>query len=105
MSGRSSPSHSRCERMTWLTLSCINGSHHCLLYACRWLRHHSALSAEAGDAVVLGASSTEQLAANIEDASGGPLPPEVAAVMDAASATLNPIPSFLEMQQATVMRV
>jgi hypothetical protein len=55
--------------------------------------------------VVLGASSTEQLAANIEDASGGPLPPEVAAVMDAASATLNPIPSFLEMQQATVMRV
>ncbi len=50
--------------------------------ALRWLIHHSELSAEAGDAVILGASRISQLEENIEACSAGPLPSEVVSVID-----------------------
>eukprot|EP01047_Picozoa_sp_COSAG01_P069443 COSAG01_NODE_10276_length_2203_cov_7.852186_2_plen_132_part_00 len=71
----------------------------------RWLRHHSALSAAAGDAVILGASSVEQLVENVRESDGGALPAELIAAMDGAHAALNPVGHFLEMQQAQVMQL
>ena len=50
--------------------------------AIRWVVFHSALRREHGDAVILGASSTEQLAANAECAAGGPLPADLVEYMD-----------------------
>ncbi|KAI9570513.1 NADP-dependent oxidoreductase domain-containing protein [Boletus coccyginus] len=40
----------------------------------RWLQHHSALKPEHGDAVVIGASNTSQLQANLRASADGPLP-------------------------------
>lgn len=54
--------------------------------ALRWLIYHSALRPELGDAVILGASRTEQLTQNIEAAAKGPLPETVAAVYESAAA-------------------
>src|SRR6056297_312699 len=45
--------------------------------ALRWIVHHSALSAAAGDGVILGASSTDQLLDNLTGAQAGPLPQPV----------------------------
>jgi len=52
--------------------------------ALRWLLHHSALSAEHGDGIIVGASSAAQLQDNLTGAGGGPLPESVAAAADAA---------------------
>ncbi|KAL9623830.1 MAG: hypothetical protein Q9160_001821 [Pyrenula sp. 1 TL-2023] len=49
--------------------------------ALRWTVYHSALDAAAGDAVVLGASSVEQMEENLNILEEGPLPPRLAAVM------------------------
>lgn len=43
----------------------------------RWCIHHSALSNEHGDAVVIGASKVDQLRENLEICDAGPLPEEV----------------------------
>ena len=43
----------------------------------RWLRYHSMLKAERGDAVILGASKLSHLTQNIEAAEKGPLPEAV----------------------------
>jgi aflatoxin B1 aldehyde reductase len=43
----------------------------------RWAIHHSALSGEHGDAVVIGASKVEQLKENLEICDAGPLPEEI----------------------------
>jgi len=43
----------------------------------RWAIHHSALSGDHGDAVVIGASKLEQLKENLEICDAGPLPEEV----------------------------
>jgi len=45
--------------------------------ALRWAIHHSALSGEHGDAVIIGASSIAQLKDNLEICEAGPLPEEV----------------------------
>ena len=45
--------------------------------ALRWIVHHSRLSAEAGDGVILGASTTEQLLENLKGSQAGPLPQPV----------------------------
>lgn len=50
--------------------------------ALRWTVHHSALDAAAGDAVIIGASSVEQMDENLNILEDGPLPPSLAAVMD-----------------------
>jgi aflatoxin B1 aldehyde reductase len=51
--------------------------------AFRWLMHHSQLSGAEGDAVLLGASSVQQLRANLASCAAGPLPPAVVAAYDA----------------------
>jgi aflatoxin B1 aldehyde reductase len=55
--------------------------------AIRWAVYHSALSRELGDAVILGASSVEQLASNAECAAGGPLPAALVEYMDGLAGT------------------
>jgi aflatoxin B1 aldehyde reductase len=42
--------------------------------ALRWMLHHSALRADLGDAMVIGASSLPQLEENLEICKAGPLP-------------------------------
>jgi aflatoxin B1 aldehyde reductase len=53
-------------------------------YALRWLVHHSLLSEEKGDAVLMGASSAAHLASNLLDLKKGPLPDEVVEALDKA---------------------
>jgi hypothetical protein len=48
----------------------------------RWAIHHSALSGEHGDAVVIGASKIKQLKENLEICDAGPLPKEVVDTID-----------------------
>ncbi|KAI0827811.1 hypothetical protein F5Y06DRAFT_302420 [Hypoxylon sp. FL0890] len=50
--------------------------------ALRWTTYHGVLSKEHGDAIVIGASSVEQLQANIDAAEEGPLPDDVVAALD-----------------------
>jgi aflatoxin B1 aldehyde reductase len=50
--------------------------------AIRWAVFHSALSREYGDAVILGASSVDQLTSNAECAAAGPLPQVLVDFMD-----------------------
>ncbi|EEU35611.1 uncharacterized protein NECHADRAFT_86802 [Fusarium vanettenii 77-13-4] len=45
--------------------------------ALRWLSHHSAMSKEKGDKIIIGASSAVQLEQNLVDLEKGPLPDEV----------------------------
>ncbi|KAH7916003.1 Aldo/keto reductase [Hygrophoropsis aurantiaca] len=52
--------------------------------ALRWISHHSFLSAEAGDAVIIGASSTQHIAQNLTELEKGPLPEDVVAALDDA---------------------
>ena len=51
--------------------------------ALRWLAHHSKLRKELGDAVIVGASSTQHLEENLEALEKGPLPEEVVQALDA----------------------
>ncbi|KAJ7643808.1 NADP-dependent oxidoreductase domain-containing protein [Roridomyces roridus] len=50
--------------------------------ALRWACFHSALKAENGDGIILGASRAEQVVANIEAVKKGPLPEEVVEGME-----------------------
>ncbi|THU83277.1 Aldo/keto reductase [Dendrothele bispora CBS 962.96] len=52
--------------------------------ALRWVTHHSALKREYGDAVIIGASSAQQIEQNMIDLDKGPLPNEVIEAVDAA---------------------
>lgn len=52
--------------------------------AFRWLVHHSLLEAEAGDGIIMGASSREQLESNISSAQKGPLPEALVGEIDKA---------------------
>ena len=56
----------------------------------RWLMHHSMLSAERGDAVIIGASSLRHLRQNLEAGQAGPLPEELLPVFDRAWNTARP---------------
>lgn len=51
--------------------------------ALRWTVNHSILRAKHGDAVIVGASSVEQLRDNLDVTEQGPLPEEVVAAFDA----------------------
>jgi aflatoxin B1 aldehyde reductase len=62
--------------------------------ALRWLVHHSALSREHDDGVILGGSSLAQMKENVMGASGGPLPDVLLAALDEAEGVLHPVPSF-----------
>ncbi|KAH7303642.1 aflatoxin B1 aldehyde reductase member 2 [Stachybotrys elegans] len=50
--------------------------------ALRWTAHHSMLSKDQGDAIILGASSVKQLEANLDMVEQGPLPDEVVAALE-----------------------
>jgi aflatoxin B1 aldehyde reductase len=52
--------------------------------ALRWLMHHSKLSAQLGDAVIVGASSLKHLEDNLQDMEKGPLPESVLHSLDQA---------------------
>jgi len=76
--------------------------------AMRWILHHSRLSAEYGDAIIIGASSVDQIKDNISITKGGPLPhdmlPEIeniwsrlsktGANLESAFKTIQPISSL-----------
>ncbi|KAI9046681.1 hypothetical protein LZ554_009420 [Drepanopeziza brunnea f. sp. 'monogermtubi'] len=52
--------------------------------AMRWLRHHSLLKKESGDAIIIGASSVKHLEDNLNDVEKGPLPEDVLEALDKA---------------------
>ncbi|PQE34055.1 hypothetical protein CJF32_00002911 [Rutstroemia sp. NJR-2017a WRK4] len=52
--------------------------------ALRWLKHHSHLRKEQGDAIIVGATSTTQLEQNLADLEKGQLPEEVVHALDQA---------------------
>ena len=58
--------------------------------ALRWLVHHSQLSVERNDGIILGASSVEHLRHNLAALTEGPLPTEVLAAIDEASLKAQP---------------
>ena len=57
---------------------------HYLECALRWLRYHSGLRGDYGDAICISASSLEQLEELLADLEKGPLPEEMVRVMEAA---------------------
>ncbi|KAK4039723.1 NADP-dependent oxidoreductase domain-containing protein [Parachaetomium inaequale] len=62
--------------------------------ALRWTAHHSILSAEHGDSVIVGASSVEQLKANLDMIEQGPLPQDVVAALEAIHAEVGDEASY-----------
>jgi aflatoxin B1 aldehyde reductase len=48
-----------------------------------WITHHSALTKEQGDAIIIGASSAKQLEDNLTNFEKGPLPDDVVQAFDA----------------------
>ncbi|PGH17869.1 hypothetical protein AJ80_04693 [Polytolypa hystricis UAMH7299] len=52
--------------------------------ALRWLKYHSELKQELGDAIVIGASSVKHLETNLIDLAKGPLPDDVVQAVDSA---------------------
>ncbi|EON96959.1 putative aldo keto reductase protein [Phaeoacremonium minimum UCRPA7] len=52
--------------------------------ALRWVSHHSPLSRDQGDTILIGASSVKQLEHNLIDLEKGPLPGDVVKALDAA---------------------
>ncbi|KAG9501663.1 hypothetical protein J7337_007354 [Fusarium musae] len=59
--------------------------------ALRWTAHHGALRKELGDAIVIGASSVEQLNSNIDAIEDGPLPDDVADALEAVYAEIGDV--------------
>jgi aflatoxin B1 aldehyde reductase len=51
--------------------------------ALRWMNHHSLMSAEKGDKIIIGASSVKQLEQNLVDLEKGPLPDQVVEALNA----------------------
>jgi aflatoxin B1 aldehyde reductase len=52
--------------------------------AMRWLKHHSELKGDLGDAIIVGASSLKHLEDNLSDLEKGPLPDDVVEVVEKA---------------------
>ena len=73
-----------------LTTSCEAEGINLVAAAFRWLAFHSALDAEAGDGILLGASRLSQLEQNMRSIEAGPLPASVAEVFEAAWAAAMP---------------
>ncbi|KAI0655684.1 Aldo/keto reductase [Cubamyces menziesii] len=58
--------------------------------ALRWLEHHSQLSREYRDAIIIGASSIKHVEQNLVDLEKGPLPEEVVKVLEEAWLIVSP---------------
>ena len=67
-----------------LTTACEAEGISLVAAAFRWLAFHSALNAEAGDGILLGASRLSQLEQNISSIDAGPLPVSVAEAFETA---------------------
>ncbi|MCJ1411233.1 hypothetical protein MMC19_005321 [Ptychographa xylographoides] len=65
--------------------------------ALRWVLHHSALKAEHGDAIIVGASSLPQLEENLKICDAGPLPKHLAKAVDEVWPTAKPFAPFAHM--------
>lgn len=61
--------------------------------ALRWVSHHSLMSREHGDNVLIGASSNAHLEANLLDLEKGPLPEDVVKALDLAWEHVRPVAS------------
>ncbi|KAI0816020.1 Aldo/keto reductase [Trametes gibbosa] len=61
--------------------------------ALRWISHHSLMSRDHGDAVLIGASSVKHIKENLVDLEKGPLPEEVLKVLDDAWLSVSPYAS------------
>ncbi|VDB82821.1 unnamed protein product [Peniophora sp. CBMAI 1063] len=59
--------------------------------ALRWMSHHSLMSREHGDSVIIGASSVKHLEQNLLDLEKGPLPEDVVKALDEAWSIVMPI--------------
>jgi aflatoxin B1 aldehyde reductase len=63
--------------------------------ALRWLKYHSKLSQDLGDAIIVGASRVSHLESNLKDLEKGPLPEEVVqAVEEAWSLVKGAVPNY-----------
>ena len=66
--------------------------------ALRWMAHHSALSGNRGDGIIVGASKMSHVASNLKAlVKGGPLPPKVVAAFEDGWKIVNDakaVPSF-----------
>ncbi|KAJ7109183.1 Aldo/keto reductase [Mycena epipterygia] len=58
--------------------------------ALRWISHHSLMSRDHGDSVLIGASSLDHIEQNLIDLEKGPLPDEVLKALDEAWTTVKP---------------
>lgn len=59
--------------------------------ALRWVLHHSALRADLGDAIIIGASSMSQLDSSLKMCEGEPLPQNIVDLIDEISVSLQNI--------------
>lgn len=59
--------------------------------AMRWLKHHSVLVGEHGDAIIVGASSLKHLEENLNDLEKGPLPEDVLEELEKAWLIVKPV--------------
>ena len=66
--------------------------------ALRWMLHHSALKAELGDGVIIGASSLEQLEANLKMCDAGPLPEDLVKVVEDIWPLAKPVAPYAWME-------
>jgi aflatoxin B1 aldehyde reductase len=66
--------------------------------ALRWVLHHSALKAEFGDGMIIGASSLEQLDANLKMCDAGPLPDDLVKVVEEVWAIAAPVAPWAYME-------
>ena len=55
----------------------------------RWLSHHSVLTRERGDAIIIGATRTSQLEETLVALENGPLPEDVVEAVNKASELMN----------------
>ncbi|MCJ1405181.1 hypothetical protein MMC11_008407 [Xylographa trunciseda] len=65
--------------------------------ALRWVLHHSALSGEHGDAMIIGASNLQQLEENLKICDGGPLPDDMVEVFEEVWQSARPLAPFAHM--------
>lgn len=87
-------SASMTEAISSLRAACTAAGMELREAALRWLVYHSCLDPTHGDAVILGASSLEQIVDNVNGAGNGPLPRAVVDAFDDANAMLHPVAAY-----------
>jgi aflatoxin B1 aldehyde reductase len=67
--------------------------------ALRWVLHHSALEGDLGDGMIIGASSLEQLDANLKMCDAGPLPDDLVKVVEDVWPLAEPVAPWAWMEE------